>query len=93
MKPAIITGHSKCSIDLNPRHTSHINQGLHLLVLQDEVCFKSIQIYLDFCTKCLQPTYLWPVVQLAVVLILDNFLSILDRKTRLDDLTYSLRWN
>lgn len=51
MKPAIITGHSKCSIDLNPMRISLINQGPHLLVLQDEVCFKSIRIYLDFLHK------------------------------------------
>lgn len=74
-------------------HISHINQGPHLLVLQDEVCFKSIQVYLDFCTKCLQPAYLLAGVQPAVVLILANFISILDRKSRLDHLTYSLRWD
>ncbi len=74
-------------------HINHINQGPHLLILQDEVCFKSIQIYLFFCTKCLQPAYLWPAVQPAVVLILANFLSVLDHKSKLDGLTYSLQWD
>lgn len=74
MKLVIIISHSKCSIDLNPTDISHINQEPHFLVLQDEVCFKSIQIYLDLCTKCLRPSYLWPGVQTAVVLILANFL-------------------
>lgn len=46
-----------------------------------------------FCTKCLQPAYLWPAVREAVVLILANFLLVLDHKSKLDVLTYSLQWD
>ncbi len=46
-----------------------------------------------FGTKCLQPAYLWPAVQQAVVLILANFLSVLDHKSKLNVLTYSLQWD